>query len=276
MFNYVTLDQVKEHIKITSSTDDEKLLDYIEWSSRLIETWKGRRYDPRVQKRVYDTPQANSSVFGVFDPALSEIQSKRVLRLDDDLLELTELLNGDNVEITDYVLEPANEYPKNRIRLRSSEVFVNSDDGPEQAISVTGVWGYHDRWNEAWTILDVLDAQLSASADEIIVSGAEIGQLLRLDTEYVLVLDIGATTATVERGFNGSTATIHVSGTKVELYQPMSTIVQCCYRLVKWRYTQKDVDNFDRTFVMGAGVMTTPTSLPSDVVRILGAHRVRL
>ena len=277
MFNYVTLDSVKAHYRLPDTTvDDDKLLDYIDWSSRLIENWKGRRYDPRVQTRVFDCPQANGSGFGVYDFALATAKTNRILRLDDDLLEVVKLLNGDSVEITDYVTEPANEYPKNRIALRSSEVFVPSDDGPEQAISLSGIWGYHDRWAEAWSVLGALTGSLSASADEITVSGVEIGQLLRLDTEYVLVLDISSTTATVERGYNGTTAAVHASGTDIELFHPMSTIVQCCMRLVKWRYTQKDSDNFDRTFVMGAGAITTPTSLPADVVRILGPRKARL
>lgn len=282
MFNYITLDQVKKHLKLTSTADDEKLQDYIEWSSRLIEMWKGRRYDPRVQTRLYDVPQGNTSIFGVFDPSLSVSTSPRVLRLDDDLLEVTEILNGDEEEITAYVLEPANEYPKNRIRLRSEATFVNSDDGPEQAISVEGIWGYHDRWSDAWSVIGELETEsdveggIDADDDEIILTDAEIGQLLRLDTEYVLVLDVADDVVTIERGYNGTTAAAHDAGTEVELFSLMGQIVQVCYRLVKWRYVQKDADNFDRSYVMGAGVISTPTSLPADVVRILGPRKARL
>lgn len=282
MYNYVTLDFIKKHIKLTSNADDEKLLDYIDWSSRLIEWWKGRRYDPRVETRVYDTPQGNTSIFGIFEPSLTVGSSPRVLWLDDDLLEAVEITNGDGDEITEYVLEPANVCPKSSVRLRSGEVFVNSDDGPEQAISVEGIWGCHDRWRDAWTVVGELETEsdmeggIDAVTDEIVLAGAEIGQLLRLDTEYCLVLDVVDDVVTLERGYNGTTATSHDAGTEIELFSPMGQIVQVCYRLVKWRYSQKDVDNFDRTYVMGAGAITTPSSLPADVVRILGARKVQL
>jgi hypothetical protein len=55
----------------------------------------------------------------------------------------------------------------------------------------------------------------------------------------------------------------------------MGTIVQIAMRLVKWRYEQRHNDAFDRSYVAGTGIVTTPTSLPADVERILGPRKAR-
>ncbi len=86
----------------------------------------------------------------MFDWSLQAGRPIPPLRLDEDLLAVSELLNGDGKEIdsADYVLEPANSYPKNRIRLRGTAAayWVGGDNGNEQAICVTGLWGYHDQY----------------------------------------------------------------------------------------------------------------------------------
>lgn len=286
MYNYITLAAVKRYIGggITTS-DDDLLLEFIEWAARLVESWKGRRYDPRMEIRVYDTPHPGGSMFGVYDASLMAGASNRVLRLDEDLLEVVELTNGDGTVLADseFVLEPANIHPKNRIRLRSGQIWLESDSGPEQAISLSALWGYHDRWGDAWKPADtVQDDPLSSNAVTVTITDAakfEAGQLLRIGSEYVLIETVNENdplpdTLTVERGFNGTTAVEHTKTSAIEIFHPFGPIQQICIRLVKWRYAQKNVDVFDQTYVIGSGVMTTPSSIPADVARILGARKV--
>jgi len=285
MFNYVTLEAVKQYVGGSIGTsDDERLVEFIDWAARLVEWWKGRRYDVRLETRLYDMPNPGGSRFGIYDTSLLAAATNRVLRLDEDLLEIVELKNGDGVEIlaSGYVLEPANIYPKSRVRLRSGDVWLPGEDGPEQAISVKGLWGYHDRYTDAWratgTVQDNPLTAVAATVTDTAVTGYEIGQLIRIEDELMLVEDIDtvAKTLTVERGVNGSIAAQHAMASVIELYQVPGVISQICVRLVKWRYAQKDVDNFDQSYVVGSGVMTTPSSIPADVARILGAHRVRI
>ncbi len=56
----------------------------------------------------------------------------------------------------------------------------------------------------------------------------------------------------------------------------VGNIEQACVRLVKWRYTQKDVDNFDRVYVAGTGVVSVASAIPADVKMALGAPKARL
>ncbi|MFA5836177.1 MAG: hypothetical protein WC837_04390 [Bellilinea sp.] len=285
MFNYITLETVRRYIGGSIGTsDDDRLIDFIDWAARLVEWWKGRRYDVRLETRLYNTPTAGGSMFGVYDASLLAAASNRVLRLDEDLLEIVEIKNGDGIVLlpAEYVLEPANEYPKTRVRLRSGEIWLESDDGPEQAITLTGWWGYHDRYADAWrTVGAVQDAPLTAGATQVTlldVSERETGELLRIEDELMLVEAVDDLTKklTVERGINGTTAVQHAQATPIKRFRPSGTIEQICVRLVKWRYAQKDVDSFDQSYVVGSGVVSTPSSIPADVARILGAHRVRL
>ena len=285
MYNYITLAMVKRYIGgAINTSDDDRLNDFIGWAARLIEWWKGRRFDVRRETRVFNTPSAGGSMFGVYDASLLAGASNPVLRLDDDLLAVIELKNGDGVAIpsTDYVLEPANVYPKNRIRLRSGGIWLESEDGPEQAIALTGLWGNHERYAEAWRAVDTVQVANVLIGDVLInitdAADYEVGQLLKLEDEYMLLEEIDAVgkKLTVERAVNGTLAAAHALATPISIYQTSGTISQICMRLVKWRYVQKDADQFDHSYVMGSGVMTMPTSIPIDVARILGAHRVRL
>jgi hypothetical protein len=284
MYNYLTLQAVKNYIGGgIGEVDDELLAEFIDWASRLIEDYKGRRYDVRLETRVYDTPRVSSSNFGAYDSRYPAYQADPPLRLDEDLLEPVELLNGDGEELASgtYMLEPANFTPKNRIRLRSGYTWEPSEDGPEQAIQLSGLWGYHNRYAEAWVLGGIIDDDVEADDLSLPVADLgsfQIGQLARIDDEFLLVagLDDSETPALeIERAFNGSQAAAHLDEAEIYIYRPMGTIVQIAMRLVKWRYEQRHNDAFDRSYVAGTGIVTTPTSLPADVERILGPRKAR-
>jgi hypothetical protein len=284
VYNYVTLDEIKRTFNISGSTDDAALVLFASWATALIDEWKGRRYDVRYETRLYDTPETPSSSFGSLNGAYATGNQQK-LRLSNDLVELVELVNRDEIalESGDFVLEPANETPKTRIKLRNGAIWVEGEYGPEQAISVTGFWGAHDRYQDAWKNSQVLAAELDDSAVEIDLSSLgtlQAGQLLRIDDELILlesivektVGEVTTYTLTVERGFNGSTAAVHNAGAQIKIFKPMGIIQQAAMRLVKWRYAQRDVDNFDKTYIVGTGTVSIPANMPSDVVLALGSR----
>lgn len=278
MYNYVTLAEMKSYIGTGQSTDDDVLLTLIELATAIIDEWKGRRYDVRYETRVYDTPETPSSTFGSLNGGYATGPMPK-LRLVNDLLELVTLTNGDGEDFdsSEFVLEPANEFPKTRIKLRSGSYWLDGEYGPEQAISVAGFWGAHDRYRDAWKQSQVLGAELDASATEFELSTIgtlQAGQLLRIDDELMLLESIETdttSTLTVERGFNGTSAAVHASGAQIMIFQPMGIIKRAAMRLVKWMYAQRDTDNFDKIYAMGTGTVSIPTSMPSDVVMALGA-----
>jgi hypothetical protein len=112
---------------------DPAMESVIEAVSRWIDNFCNRTFYARTETRKFDVP--------------GEQNSKRTLWLDDDLISVTTLTNG-NAEVlttTDYILMPANTTPKWAITLKEmSNKFwsYDSSSNTEQVISVAGSWGY--------------------------------------------------------------------------------------------------------------------------------------
>lgn len=109
--------------------DDAAIETVIEGVSRYIDLKTQRTFYARTATRYYDLP------------------SSRELELDDDLLTITELLNGDDVEISssDYNLIPRNDPPYRAIRLKETSTIywtLDSNGNSEFVIDVAGTWGY--------------------------------------------------------------------------------------------------------------------------------------
>ncbi|KKL66442.1 hypothetical protein LCGC14_2144920 [marine sediment metagenome] len=128
---YATLQEYKDYADITSTdaTDDGALEDLIETASRFIDTQTLRTFYARTETRRFDVPNG------------------RTLTLDDDLISITTLTNGDNEVLTtsDYILEPANVTPKFAIILKQSSTKrweLDSNSNSEQVIDVAGSWGW--------------------------------------------------------------------------------------------------------------------------------------
>ena len=115
----------------TDDADKLALVDAtIESASRFIDAQSGRTFYAREETRLYDVPSGT-----------------RELRLDDDLLEIGTLTNGDSTVLTtdDYMLLPANVSPKYAIKLKTTSANSwqpGTDGGSEQVISVLADWGY--------------------------------------------------------------------------------------------------------------------------------------
>jgi len=128
---YCTLAEVKAYID-TSSTDtgdDAVIEDMVEMASRLIDRLTMRTFYARSETHYFDYTGA------------------RGLKMDDDLLTVTTLTNGDDDTISsdEYNLLPFNRSPKHEIRLKQSSTEgwdSDSDGNTEGVISVAGTWGY--------------------------------------------------------------------------------------------------------------------------------------
>jgi hypothetical protein len=292
--NTITLHQFKNYkgLDLIDTTSDMRMLDTIRAATADIEHYKQRHYDPRIQTRRLEIPRTAGSLFGVFDSSLAVGSPKEpTLRLADDLLEVIELKNGDGSVIPtgSYELLPAGSSPSFGVRLIGESWCGGEDD----RIELTGVWGTHEAYESAW--MDSLDTiqdigGISASATVMTVGDADgaagdlqsprfqVGQLIRMDSEYCLALgvDTSHNQVSLARHQNGSTAATHAAGTSIQIWRPQANVVTACLRLAGWRWSQKDVDNYDKTYNVGSGVVTYPSALPADVVQLLGARTGRI
>lgn len=302
--DYVTLTQVRAYrnLKTGETADDAKLQGFIRSASRFVDAHCGRRFDVRRETRLLDYPIPARSAFGVYDASAWVLMMNAagdlgagVLRLDDDLLSVETLVNGDGATIASaaYVLEPANASVHHTIRLASDSglVWLPGVNGRrEQVISIAGLWGYHpDYAHDAW-----IDSTDEVGNDPLTVAGTSLtvtqalgpdemmiaprfqaGQMLKIESEFVSVIAVNGASniLSIKRAVNGTVAAAHAKATPIAVYRPPESIVQAVLRLVAWRYTQKDANSFDRETILGTGIAITPSAVPADVIALLPAPK---
>lgn len=315
--NYATLYQVRAYLKLgTNETQDDTLLSqFISQATDWINDVRClRRFDIRRETRLMNNPYPPASGFGMYPiPSgtsrgawmVSELANFNnaaagLLKVDDDLLEVLEVVNGDESEIDsgDYVLEPKNRYPKYGLRLtnQSGKAWMISGGGDwRQVIPVDGLWGYHEHYPEAF--VDSLD---TVENDPLTIGGTALtvnnsdgipedveeprfqaGLMLRLkdvdgNFEFVRVVSVDNTTntLTIKRSYNGTDAREWPKETAIEIFRPWGNVNMATLRLVTWRYRQKDANVFDKTTILGTGISIIPSAVPPDVDALLPAPRV--
>lgn len=142
---YATIKELKHYLSPGTAADkydDEIMAHLIMAASRYIDDETGRTFYARTETHYFDTP------------------CDRSLWLDDDLLTVTTLTNGDGTAITatHYKLIPYRQAPYHEIRLKESSTYVwetESDGDSEGVISVAGTWGW-----TATTPKDIKEATL--------------------------------------------------------------------------------------------------------------------
>ncbi|MCY4061502.1 MAG: hypothetical protein OXG53_03960 [Chloroflexi bacterium] len=233
MYTIATLEDLRRHLNLGEgdSASDDALLRALLEASHLIESATLRRYCPRVETLEVKPDRSNP----------------RALILPDDLLELRAVNDdGGAIDLADLVALPRNgDEPASILQLKRGAAF-RLGLSPVGSVSVSGVWGWHDRWSAAWRDSgdQVSENALSASATQLVVADSEggdadgarprfhVGHLLRIDGEYLRVsaIDRADNRLTVLRGVAGTRATAHLRGAKIETYAPAPVIRDLCVR----------------------------------------------
>ena len=294
---YATADDLKEFmqggLKVSIEEEEEPLLKrFCIEASRMFDSWATngvppkRRFYPYIATKDYDY--------------LSNYITR--LNLFDDLLEATTLTteNGaTSISASDYVLATSkgdyNRTPFSQVLLvENATVTQFSYSGTvRKANALTGIWGYHDEWSDAWEDSgdSVQDDPLSDSATSIEVNDADgddinglpfrfkVQQLLRIEDEYLWITGIDQTsdpnTLTVRRGRNGSTAASHAKNKAIEIYRPMDDLKFAIEALAKYLYKRRATIGSaeDRPLATADGILVLPNRLPDEVTRNLLTYR---
>lgn len=269
---YATLaefDQWKRN-SATDTDEDAVIEDVLEAASRYIDAGTARTFYPRIQSRFYDIPS----------------NGYRELQLDDDLLEIITLTNGDDVAVSssDYNLIGKNQTPHYAIKLKaSSSVFWNYDGSGnwEFVIDVLAIWGYHDQYAaRAWPSGGTIeDASFSASDTTLAVQEDEganflAGQLIKADNEIMRVTNISTDDLTVVRGENGSTAAAHDDDTDIYIWQPIHDIQTACLQIANSYFSRRFGENetTDSVITVG-GVVITPRDIPGAAASTIRRYK---
>jgi hypothetical protein len=136
--SYPSLAVIKEHLEIPpATTADDALL------TQLRDGAIGYIEGPAGAGRVFAVANDSTKRFDAERDV--DRSTRRVLYIWDDLAQITSITNGDgqSVPLADIATEPRNEGPYYALTIKrsSSQVWTWSDT-PEDAISITGRWGY--------------------------------------------------------------------------------------------------------------------------------------
>lgn len=283
--SFETLDEYQDLETGESGTPDDvrDLRNFCTVASRMWDGSTRRKFYPRSEIRYFDHP----------DDATR-------LKVDDDLLEITAFTtqNGaEAVSAADYYLMCGTSYnlqPYDRLVMKTDgdmPVLLYSDR-LQKANAVTGIWGYHEDWADAWQDSNdtVQDDSLTAAATTLTVADVngkgvyglkprfKIQMLLKIEDEYVYAIgrDKSTETLTLMRGVNGTTAAEHAKDTTVYVYRPMEEVAHAVRRLAAWLYAQRNTPFTEQmATVEVGGVVIIPQAAPVDVQALAAMYRRR-
>ena len=279
--------------------------------------FRPRHFYPIVATRSYDHPSSDGGFTKADDlrylgqsypPNIvsGTLTEPNELTLKADLLEVTTLTtkNGaKTVAASDYLLLPNNQTPAQRLRLqpdgttRAFEYTLN----PYQANAVTGIWGYHADYGNAWESLGKLSAGVDNAVETLPITrnatdnfgftvGFQAYDLWRIGPhaadpeptafEFVFVKDTGEgnNLNTIVRGVNGTAARAWGVDAPVYRWRTTPEIAQVANQLVIFEYrrifsTQKNEG--DRNIVLSTGVVLSPSGWPKEALQTLNRLKVK-
>lgn len=231
---YATLGQVEQILGDLGQ--DASLLATIEAASRAIDGEAGRRFFVETGTRYFDGARAND----------------RVLFLD-DFLSLTSLEEDDDQDGTysevwtegaHFETWPANSWPKLGVELVRAVKHDQTFAARRRGWKAEGIWGAGNlRDNAPWADSGVTGTVGTTAGTALTLSAAgdiDAAHTLQLGDEQMFVSAVssieGVTTATVERGVNGTTAAAHTSSAVYLAEYPATVVVACAWFAVDlWR-----------------------------------------
>jgi hypothetical protein len=265
--SYATLSEYKNYVTdragntpVTNQTDDGVIDQILEQASRYIDSKTGRWFFPSIETRHYDIPGQPGGY-------------ARDLYTDADLLEVISFLNGDGTTIasTEYNVLPKNESPKWLLQLKQLSAIVwelDSDGEYEYVLDLLAVWGYHNRYAEAWKSAGTLGAAITDTTTLAFTMTAGhavgVGKIYRIDNELYIPTTVSTNTITpLKRGENGSTAATHLINTVVYEWQPMEDLRNATMELANNAYHRRFGQSLrSEETITAAGIVLTPREVP--------------
>ena len=220
---YLTLDALKSTggLNITGTAYDSRLLILLENVSRQVDRYTNRVFYPWSGTQMFSGDGSTSMLV----PDLISVTTLKEDENEDGTFELT--WAGSGTGGTDFFLEPFENQPSSTIEQIAkpfTKISVNPHSNGTQDefiqsvrnYEVVGTWGYSHVQRDFG---NVASGSLGGSGSITLTTAGtahEVGQLLLIDSEWIYVKAVTTgTLLTVDRGVNGSTPTIHASGTAV-------------------------------------------------------------
>ena len=277
---YITLAEFKAYVTApgqtmaVSAADDSVLEQLIEQVSRYFDGETSRTFYPRVETRSLSVPDDEDQ------------NDTQILYVDDDLLEITTLTNGDSsvIAAASYHLLPKNQSPRYGIQLRNTASIswqTTSAGDPDFAITCLGYWGYHNDYAQhAWATGSTLNEVGGLNATDTtftVTSGTNFsaGQIVKCESELMIISSISTNDLTIiKRGDNGSTAATHVDTSTITIWIPIKEIKQAAYEVIQAaRLRRFGQSQSGITRVTAAGIVIMPQDITEMAQRVIDRYR---
>lgn len=234
-------------------------------------------FEPTIGTRTYPMLQTNINA------------GLNLFTFPDNLLELTGVnVNGNTVTVptTISTFPTSNQPPFHELQLQSwfntwGYYLYGCTWTP--LLTITGIWGYHSDYANAWPVLTTLAAAIidttgksitvadvDAPDDYGITPAISVGNLIRIDSEMMLVTATNTATnvVTVTRGVNGSTTATHLINANVSVWQVEPDIARVVARQAGLLYARFGAYTTIETNGMG-GVTKYPADLLQELDGVL-------
>lgn len=277
---YCSLAEARDELKATSNTlDDNRLLRYVRMvSHRINRIMSGRAYVP------YFWPVTRQESLLIDARHIDSYRNTLLLRGLPPLLAVS-TVSADGTDISSAI----EGYPQgspyfDQLRITSSgngwySYLCNGCD-PGYAL-ITGVWGYHSDYANAWAQVDALTVTQTAGATSFTVAdvdGADQdgitprlspGNLVKIGDEIELVtaVNTGNNVVTASRAQNGTTAAERLLGVAVKVWQTEDPIRRITARQAALMVARQGA--FQVETVDGVGAISYPQDLLHELAAVL-------
>lgn len=272
MVRYCTVAQAKLELESSSTVASltANLMSYSNVVSRRIDNlMSGVRY-----KRPYFAPYFEQRSIRVSPQNVNS--TNNTLLLNGNLLEIDAVSVGGVVSTDSITQYPPGESPFQALQITNTcgSWYTCFSGTPPLYAQVTGVWGYHSDYANAWENITTLSAGITSSATSVAVTLAtnlSEGNLIRIDDEYMEITAIATNTLTVKRAQNGTTAVAHLNGASVAIFLVEPEIARICARQCALMVARKgafEVSTFD-----AVGAVQYPQDLLTELWAVLQEYQ---
>ena len=236
----VTTFKSAEYANIVTNTAQIPFRTLLESASRHLDKRCHRHFYCWEGKRYYDGKPGHL----VIDDLLSVVTIK--LDLDGDGVFEETMANYVGAVYGDYLLYPINKFPYSWLELSPNSAY-GSFGSDRRSVEIDGVHGYGDGESATPYYLSsqtVQDNPLAAGAVVLTVTSTTslgAGMTLRVELEQIYIESIiNATTCTVTRGVNGTTAVAHALNTAIYIYEAPQPIYEATLVMAMKAWKRKD------------------------------------
>lgn len=264
---YATLYQLRDRNHITDETDtsdDQRYLRKLREATQYIEQYTNRIFEPISASYSFDWEKSTLLFFRRFE-----------------LLELTNGVTDTSPQtIPSASCTLLGDLPYWGIELDGRQYQFSYGSIRTNAITVPGLWGWHDDYASAWRLSsDTIPlAAITNVATSFVVTDSNgldewglsprfsVGMLIRVDSEMMYIVGTNHTTntLTVVRHVNGSSAAAHTAGTAIYIYAPPVTVNSLCERIADLLVAQDDT-SFGKITIGADGSKEIPMGWPKDI-----------